>query len=99
MEAQQPPTDQTQQWPPGWYTFPQGGGIRYFDGTDWTDHFAPPPALTGRQPMGFLTTVLAVFIGVVLGWAAIWGGSKVTDDIYFPVKVEVDTPAIPGALP
>lgn len=25
----------------GWYPNPQGGGQRYWDGTQWTDHYAP----------------------------------------------------------
>ena len=26
---------------PGWYAM-EGGGQQYWDGTDWTDFFAPP---------------------------------------------------------
>jgi uncharacterized RDD family membrane protein YckC len=37
--------------PAGWYPDPDGsGGQRYFDGTDWTGHRAPPPgAWAGPQ--------------------------------------------------
>lgn len=38
----------TQSTPPGWYPDPEGHGLRYFDGTEWTEHRSgvqqmPPP--------------------------------------------------------
>jgi Protein of unknown function (DUF2510) len=30
--------------PPGWYSNPQGAGQRYWDGSRWTDQYAPDPA-------------------------------------------------------
>lgn len=45
--------------PPGWYQDPQGGGRRYWDGQQWTDHVEPasapeapttPPPPPGPQP-------------------------------------------------
>jgi hypothetical protein len=32
----------------GWY--PQGGGLRYWDGQAWTDHLAPPPPVYPHYP-------------------------------------------------
>ena len=40
----------TQTTPPGWYPDPEGNGLRYFDGTEWTEHrsgvqqMPPPPS-------------------------------------------------------
>ena len=45
----------TQQTPPGWYPDPEGSGLRYFDGTRWTEHrsgvqqLPPPPPQTQQQ--------------------------------------------------
>jgi hypothetical protein len=39
------PAQPSQRWPANWYPDPAGSGrFRYFDGTDWTDHFSAPPA-------------------------------------------------------
>ena len=35
-----------QQTPPGWYPTPDGQR-RYWDGTRWTDNFAPPASVGG----------------------------------------------------
>src|ERR1700682_2359221 len=36
-----PPSSQT---PPGWYPDPSGaGGLRFWDGSRWTDQYASPP--------------------------------------------------------
>ncbi len=61
--AQQAPAVQqqpAQQLPPaGWKDDPEGGpGMRYWDGSQWTDHYHPPrdtaqqPAAGGFQPAG-----------------------------------------------
>ena len=47
----------TQQTPPGWYPDPEGNGLRYFDGTQWTDHRSgvhqtPPPQQQPMPPYG-----------------------------------------------
>jgi hypothetical protein len=36
----------TEQWfPANWYPDPEGGpGLRYWDGTQWTEHRAPGPS-------------------------------------------------------
>jgi hypothetical protein len=34
--------------PPNWYPDPEGDGLRWWDGTQWTEHRAPKPA--GQQP-------------------------------------------------
>ena len=45
----------TQSTPPGWYPDPDGHGLRYFDGTEWTEHrsglqqMPPPPRPQGGQ--------------------------------------------------
>jgi Protein of unknown function (DUF2510) len=37
--------------PADWYQDPAGSGrLRYFTGTEWTDHFAPPPARAPTAP-------------------------------------------------
>jgi hypothetical protein len=37
--------------PAGWYNDPAGsGGQRYFDGLDWTSHYAPPPQPVFQSP-------------------------------------------------
>ena len=61
--------------PSGWYPDPAGSGRqRYFDGSDWTDHFAPAPsagpAVSKNKPIlltvGIIGLVLAVGIGLVV---------------------------------
>jgi hypothetical protein len=47
----------TQQTPPGWYPDPEGNGLRYFDGTQWTEHRSgvhqtPPPQQQPMPPYG-----------------------------------------------
>jgi hypothetical protein len=76
-------------WQPGWYEYPHGGGQRYWDGERWTDHFAPP-ATTHSTTHAFVRTVLGVWAGFLLGWATIWLGSQVTDEISWPIKTVVD---------
>ena len=48
----------TQSTPPGWYPDPEGHGLRYFDGTEWTEHrsgvqqMPPPPRPQSGQYAG-----------------------------------------------
>ena len=60
--------------PPGWYD--HQAGLRYWNGTDWTDHRAPsPPA--APQTIGVVEIIIAgVALGMVLGWALIWVGAQ-----------------------
>jgi Domain of unknown function (DUF4352)/Protein of unknown function (DUF2510) len=38
--------------PAGWYPDPSGyGGHRYFDGKQWTSHYAPPVGIAGPRPI------------------------------------------------
>lgn len=62
-----------QQQPPGWYPDPQGGGQRYWDGSQWTEHTSgvqqmPPPVQQRyqQQKKGGGSTVLKVMLGVIL---------------------------------
>ena len=85
MEASE--TRGQEQFPPGWYDF--HGGLRFWDGERWTEHIAPPPREETKEkgPMGFLETVLAVAIGALLAWGAIYLGPELApDDIFVPIK-------------
>lgn len=65
---------------PGWYPHPNAdGGVRYWDGSAWTDHFAarnqpPPPASGGVSArtiaLGVAGGIVAVLLGlwVLVGW-------------------------------
>lgn len=70
---------------PGWYPDPKSGGQRYFDGTDWTDQFAPAPASAynagppPRKKRGGCFKSVLIFIGVVI-LIAIIGNSCSSDD-------------------
>ena len=57
--------------PAGWY--PVDGVQRYWDGTQWTDHVAPPPAPAGRgvlddmdpKTVAMLTHIAGIFFGFI----------------------------------
>lgn len=69
--------------PPGWYL--TEGTLRYFDGEEWTQHFAPPSTLTTNRIAG------AVFLGVFAALFLVWLGAQIdSDHIYFPVKFVVE---------
>lgn len=69
----------------GWYKF--AGGLRFYDGSEWTDHYAPPPQ--EARTMSELT--LAVAGGVLIAWFIIWLGAQIDNEhIYWPVKFVVD---------
>jgi hypothetical protein len=95
---------QSGQWAPGWYEYPHGGGRRFWDGQQWTDHFVPPldsgaaakPG-AGHGPLDFGRTVLAVWAGFILGWGTVFLGSQIAEDsIYWPVKAASDEVEIPA---
>ncbi len=71
------------QQPPGWFPDPDGGGgLRYWDGTQWTDQRAPAapaaPVAKKRRGRGCLTVIGAVVVLFVLliVVVAILGGTK-----------------------
>jgi Protein of unknown function (DUF2510) len=57
VEGRPPPTSQTPA--PGWYPNPQGEGLRWWDGSRWTEHVHSPesapaePAEPGRYPLRY----------------------------------------------
>jgi hypothetical protein len=77
----QPPT--TPAIPAAWYPDPSTGQQRYWDGTKWTEHYAPPAAVApprkgGAAPivLGIIGLVLAfipgaLYVGIVLGIIAL----------------------------
>jgi hypothetical protein len=74
-------------WERGWYEF--AGGLRYYDGRAWTDHYAPPAR--NPAPIDYGKIALAVAGGMVLGWFLIWLGAQAdSDHIYWPVKFVVE---------
>lgn len=72
------------QQPANWYPDPEGnGGLRYWDGTQWTDQRAPgaPSAKPKRRGRGCLTiigaaVVLLVLIGIIAAIASSGSSSK-----------------------
>jgi hypothetical protein len=77
--------------PAGWYPNPSGsGGQRYFDGTRWTDHYAPaagavvppppptPPQSTSRATKIVLALCGVAVLAVVIALVAV--GSKAKDE-------------------
>lgn len=76
MEAQGPHGTPPQQ-PAGWYPNPAGPGTRYWDGTQWTDNFAPPAEKPKKQRT-FLKVLLAILVAGLLligGCVALIGGA------------------------
>jgi len=58
---------------PGWYPDRAGQGQRYYDGTAWTEHYAPvyasaPPARKGDTP------IVWMLLGLVLLPVLFFGG-------------------------
>jgi uncharacterized RDD family membrane protein YckC len=53
---------------PGWYPDPGGSGsLRYFDGTAWTPHTAPPPPWYTQSPYGYNPWAAPPWKGAQLG--------------------------------
>jgi len=68
----------------GWYQV--DGTLRYHDGTQWTDHVAPPHPYSISGP----AITLAVMVGVFLALFLVWLGSQISPEhIYLPVKFVV----------
>jgi hypothetical protein len=70
----------------GWYE--QDGGLRFWDGSGWTNNRAPAPTsattLTPRQIAG------AVCVGVLGAWIVILLAAQASPDtFYLPVKFVV----------
>ena len=62
---------------PGWYPHP-AGGLRYFNGSEWTEHRPESqPAAVTRPALGWTLVVLAAFIAAsaFLPWLTRAGGA------------------------
>jgi hypothetical protein len=72
---------------PGWYES-ESGGLRYFNGSAWTEHRAPaPPAVQLLHPTQI---AWGVFQGVFGALALVWFLAQVAPDVfYLPVKFVV----------
>ena len=76
------------QTPAGWYE--DSGGLRFWDGSRWTDNFAPPPPVD-RVPLTPNHIASAVFKGVLAALFVVWLGAQIApDEIYLPVKFVVE---------
>ena len=50
----------------GWYADPQApGGLRYWDGEDWTEHRAPPPGAPPPMPKTSGMAIASLVCGIV----------------------------------
>src|SRR4051812_6423684 len=80
----------TQLPPPGWYPNPSGAGRRYWDGSQWTEHYdqtpqpqpqplvVAQPAQAGTRPTVFwvaVGSIVAMAIGAFGPWVSALGGS------------------------
>ena len=70
----------------GWYPDPQGRvGLRYWDGSTWTDHLAPHPApvapgvSTGTWVGGLALSFLLPIGGLILGIVFLTQGPRQRD--------------------
>jgi len=71
--------------PAGWYE--DGDGLRYWDGSGWTDQRAP----SQPTPLGQRQIAQAVLLGVLCAWFVIWLLAQIAPDtFYIPVKFVVD---------
>ena len=77
-----------ERWERGWYEY--AGGLRYYDGNGWTEHYAPPTRQRPAQ-INYVAIAGAVAIGMVLGWLFIWILAQIDPDtFYWPVKFVVE---------
>ena len=75
-----------EQWERGWYEY--AGGLRFHDGTGWTDHYAAPAR--NPAPINYWKIAEAVAAGILVAWFLIWLGAQASPEhIYFPVKFVV----------
>lgn len=78
-----------EEWERGWYEY--AGGLRYYDGNGWTDHYAPPTRQQPSAQINYMAITCAVAIGMVLGWLFIWILAQIDPDtFYWPVKFVVE---------
>ncbi len=71
--------------PAGWYE--DGGSLRYWDGSKWTEQRAPKPPLS----LGQRQIAQAVLVGVLCAWFVIWLLAQIQPDtFYLPVKFVVE---------
>lgn len=83
-----PETHPDDQWDRGWYEY--AGGLRFWDG-GWTDHYAPPTRMSPPEQINYFAIVLAVAVGMVIGWLVIWILAQIAPDtFYWPVKFVVE---------
>jgi hypothetical protein len=52
--------------PPGWYPYDRKGGMRYWDGAQWTVHFRTERPNAGIRAGVFLFTLAIVLIAFVV---------------------------------
>lgn len=72
MTPQPPPPSQPVNQglpPPGWYPDPGGAGMRYWDGTGWTQHVAPEPPSAPPPPQRTSGFAIASLVFGILGGA------------------------------
>lgn len=51
--------------PAGWYP-DSSGGQRWWDGVQWTEHYAPPPPPSQvHEPFGMANYIVAIFIPII----------------------------------
>jgi hypothetical protein len=73
----------------GWYDLPDGTGVGYWNGTDWTSNVMPPPRThvttetkdefrAGLVGTGYVMAVLMPLIGFILGIVIITRPQKST---------------------
>jgi len=79
----------------GWYD--HAGGKRFYDGAEWTDHYAyVPPPVTHRSTWDLAG---AVFIGVLAAFFVLWLLAQLDpDNAYLPVKFVVDASDLPSGF-
>ncbi len=69
----------------GWYE--DDVGLRFWDGSQWTDQRAPKPA----EPISQRALASAVLVGVLAAWFVVWLLAQFAPDtFYIPVKFVVE---------
>lgn len=75
LDASSPPV------PAGWYSDPEGAGLRYWDGAAWTENSAPSPddgpgATKGDWIAGVLLSLIMPVLGLIGGVYYAYGGGQ-----------------------